>query len=138
MMNSRRRSGWWCNRIRDRFTAGTKTRLRLEFLESRLTPASTHFAVIGDYGTGLQPEADVSALIHGWSPDYVLTVGDNNYENGSAATIDSNIGQDYHDYIGNYVGGFGAGSPTNRFFPTLGNHDWITRSGTPALPTPYL
>ena len=69
---------------------------------------------------------------------WLVTTGDDNYVTGSASTIDANIGQYYHDYIGNYYGSYGAGSPVNRFFPSLGNHDWITRSGTPALPTPYL
>ena len=27
---------------------------------------------------------------------------------------------------------------TNRFFPSLGNHDWLATSGTPPLPQPYL
>jgi hypothetical protein len=110
----------------------------VDLLEPRLAPATTQFAVIGDYGSAGTPEADVAALVRGWNPDLIITLGDNNYETGSAATIDANVGQYYHDFIGNYVGGYGAGSAVNRFFPTLGNHDWITRSGTPALPTPYL
>ncbi|MBX7104885.1 MAG: metallophosphoesterase [Gemmataceae bacterium] len=111
--------------------------MRLERLESRLTPDIT-FAAVGDYGAAGQPEADVAALINGWNPDFVITQGDNNYTLGAAETIDANIGQYYHQYIGNYTGSYGAGSATNRFFPSLGNHDWYTTSGTPALPTPYL
>lgn len=115
-----------------------RTPLRLETLEDRLAPAVAHVAVIGDYGMASNQERDVSNLVHSWNPDSILTVGDNNYYTGSAATIDANIGQYYHDYIGNYTGSYGAGSPTNRFFPVLGNHDWATRTGSPALPTPYL
>ncbi len=33
---------------------------------------------------------------------------------------------------------YGGGASENRFFPTLGNHDWRTRAGDPALPEPYL
>jgi tartrate-resistant acid phosphatase type 5 len=115
-----------------------RARLRLESLEDRLTPAATRFAVIGDYGLASTGEAGVANLVKGWNPDLVITLGDNNYPTGSAATIDANVGQFYHDYIGNYAGSYGAGSATNRFFPALGTHDWQTRSGTPALPTPYL
>lgn len=56
--------------------------------------------------------------------DFVITVGDNNYPSGAASTIDPNIGQHYHQFISPYRGSYGAGATTNRFFPTLGNHDW--------------
>src|SRR5689334_15914290 len=82
------------------------------------------FAVIGDYGSGEQPEADVANLVKSWNPDLIVTVGDNNYPNGDGKTIDKNIGQFYHEYIYQYNGQYGSGSQTRRFFPTLGNHDW--------------
>ena len=71
----------------------------------------------------------VSAL----EPDYVLTTGDNNYPSGAAATLDPNIGQYFADFIFPYRGGFPSRSTTNRFFPTLGNHDWDTESARPYL-----
>jgi tartrate-resistant acid phosphatase type 5 len=40
-------------------------------------------------------------------------------------TIDRNIGKYYAEFIGNYVGMFGPGSATNRFWPSPGNHDWV-------------
>ena len=61
---------------------------------------SVRFAVIGDYGIAGQPEADVAALVQSWNPDIVITTGDNNYPNGEASTIDANIGQYYHQFIG--------------------------------------
>ncbi len=82
------------------------------------------FAVIGDYGRTGANEANVAALVKGWSPDFVITTGDNNYPSGSVETIDINIGQYYHDFIGRYVGQYGCGASHNRFFPSLGNHDW--------------
>src|SRR3954470_12598916 len=116
--------------------------LAVEPLEDRLTPSSTRFAVIGDYGSSypFTPEADVAALVHSWNPDFIATLGDNNYPTGSAATIDANIGQYYQDYIYPYTGGYGGGSPTgaNRFFPSLGNHDWGDTSPNPAGDQPYL
>jgi tartrate-resistant acid phosphatase type 5 len=88
------------------------------------------FAVIGDYGDdfvtniGLGAEDRVATLVATWNPDFVATVGDNNYPDGLAGTIDANVGKYYAAFIGDYVGQYGPGSDENRFFPTLGNHDW--------------
>ena len=89
------------------------------------------FAVIGDYGSAGSAEADVANLINSWNVDFIITVGDNNYPDGEASTIDENIGQYYHQYIYPYVGNYGEGSNVNRFFPTLGNHDWHTNPPQP-------
>lgn len=94
---------------------------------------STRFAVIGDFGYASQPEQDVANLVKSWSPQFVLTTGDNNYPSGSAATIDANIGQYYHEFISPYIGTYGQGASNNRFFPTLGNHDWDNGTLTPYL-----
>ncbi len=96
-------------------------------------PGDARFAVIGDYGIAGQPEADVAALVDSWTVDWVLTVGDNNYPNGEASTIDANIGQYYQSYIAPYTGKYGPGAAENRFFPALGNHDWRTGSIQPYL-----
>ncbi|MCU0486041.1 MAG: hypothetical protein MUC85_08000, partial [Anaerolineales bacterium] len=50
------------------------------------------FAVIGDYGLAGTPAAEVAALVLGWQPDFIVTVGDNNYPSGEAETMDANIG----------------------------------------------
>src|SRR5689334_1856375 len=90
-----------------------------------LPPTTARCAVIGDYGSAVFPEeGQVAAMIHSWSPDLIITVGDNNYEDGFAADIDNNIGQYYHDFIFPYTGSYGPGATSNKFFPTLGNHDW--------------
>ena len=96
-------------------------------------PQSVRFAVIGDYGIDNTAEADVAALIQGWQPDFIITVGDNNYDYGSARTIDANIGKYFHNYIYPYVGTYGPGADVNRFFPSLGNHDWYTKDAQPYL-----
>ena len=83
------------------------------------------FAVIGDYGGDTPGEAAVASLVKSWRPDFPITLGDNNYPSGEAATIDKNIGQFYAEFIGNYRGRFGPGSAQNRFWPSLGNHDWV-------------
>ena len=97
------------------------------------TPEPLLFAVIGDYGEGNQGELDVSELVKSWGPDLIITTGDNNYPIGSAETIDLRIGQYYHEFISPYRGGFGQGAEINRFFPTLGNHDWDTPGAQPYL-----
>lgn len=91
------------------------------------------FAVIGDYGWEGQPESDVAAMVRGWNPDFVITTGDNNYDGGEASTIDQNIGQYYHQFISPYLGEYGEGDTVNRFFPSLGNHDWVAEAALPYL-----
>lgn len=91
------------------------------------------FAVIGDYGQAGQPLLDVSNLIKSWSPDFIVTVGDNNYPNGQSYSIDDNIGQYFSEFISPYKGKYGSGSTTRRFFPSLGNHDWGSTDAKPYL-----
>ncbi len=97
------------------------------------TPGTMRFAVIGDYGSGSSNERDVANLVNSWNPDLVITMGDNNYSSGAASTIDKNIGQFYHQYIAPYQGTYGAGASTNAFWPSLGNHDWMTTNAAPYL-----
>jgi tartrate-resistant acid phosphatase type 5 len=91
------------------------------------------FAVIGDYGTGNQFEDDVAKLIKSWNPDFIITTGDNNYPLGQASTIDNRVGQFFHEYIFPYKGKYGKGAEFNRFFPSLGNHDWLSEDAQPYL-----
>ena len=91
----------------------------------------TVFAVIGDYGSGNQPAADVAGLVKSWNPDFIVTTGDNNYPIGAAHSIDENIGQFYHEFIYPYKGSHGEGAATRRFFPSLGNHDWMSNGARP-------
>ena len=94
---------------------------------------AVQFAVIGDYGLSGPGENAVTNLVKSWKPEIIITTGDNNYPNGAAETIDHNIGQYYREFIGNYQGRFGAGAKHNRFFPSLGNHDWVTPGAKPYL-----
>ncbi|PKN92669.1 MAG: hypothetical protein CVU44_13495 [Chloroflexi bacterium HGW-Chloroflexi-6] len=115
--------------------ASTLLMLNAPELPTQAAPASAdtliRFAVIGDYGLAGQPEADVAALIKSWSPDFIITTGDNNYYTGAASSIDVNIGQYFHEFIHPYTGAYGSGASENRFFPTLGNHDWETPNAQP-------
>ena len=74
-------------------------------------------------------ERNVADMILSWEPDFILTTGDNNYPNGEAKTLDENVGQYFHSYIYPYLGEYGNGADSNRFFPTLGNHDWNSAKG---------
>ncbi len=94
---------------------------------------SVHFAIIGDYGLAGKAEEDVANLVKSWKPDFIITTGDNNYPNGADSTIDHNIGQYYHEFISPYHGSFGSGDTVNRFFPSLGNHDWRSPGAEPYL-----
>ncbi len=94
---------------------------------------TARFAVIGDFGAAGKNEQKVAEMVTGWKPDFIVTAGDNNYELGLDMTIDANIGQYYHSYIGDYKGQYGDGSKENRFFPVLGNHDWGFGSMDPYL-----
>ncbi|MFV2070442.1 MAG: metallophosphoesterase, partial [Pirellulales bacterium] len=95
------------------------------------------FAVIGDFGSGDPTTAGRVAEMIGspaWGTDFVVTTGDNNYgliDVGAAGDWDAAVGQFYGDYTqarsdGAYPNQTGS---TQRFFPTIGNHD-STETGT--------
>ncbi len=95
----------------------------------------TTVGCIGDYGSDYVSNRRVAALVKSWNPHFVITLGDNNYPHGAAATIDRNVGQFYREFIAPYKGryGQGQGAVTNRFFPSLGNHDWVATNAQPYL-----
>jgi hypothetical protein len=61
-------------------------------------------------------------MVKSWQPQFIITVGDNNYPVGAPHTFATNVGRDYGAYV--------FSQPT-RFFPALGNHDWDTDSAQP-------
>jgi hypothetical protein len=83
---------------------------------------SIRIAVIGDYGAEGPGLEGVAEMIAGWNPDAIITTGDNIYSDAPDA-FDAIVGRNYHSFISPYTGVWGAGSTTNRFWPTLGNHD---------------
>ncbi|MCX6971201.1 MAG: metallophosphoesterase [Verrucomicrobia bacterium] len=119
-------------------------------------PGAIRFAVIGDFGQTFPgqifPVDHVGAMMRSWDPDFVVSVGDNNYQLGLAGTADVNIGKNFTGYIYpktteipvEYP--YPPGAPLyNRFIPCLGNHDYgdvqNTHIPTPenvALSQPYL
>ena len=102
---------------------------------------SVTYAIIGDYGQDSPKEAEVAQMVKGWNPEFIVTVGDNNYPLGSAGTIVANVGKHYGDFIYNpdapadrICTGPAAQEKKNRFFPAPGNHD---NYSVPAI-KPYL
>ncbi|MBY5162749.1 Ig-like domain-containing protein [Salsipaludibacter albus] len=83
-------------------------------------PSTVSFGLFGDYGNGSADAAEVAAMLDGQAPDFLVTVGDNNYGPGDQ---DSTVGPLYADWIGNYRGVHGDGAALNAFFPALGDED---------------
>ncbi|MFM8971093.1 MAG: hypothetical protein ACKOOG_00315, partial [Actinomycetota bacterium] len=88
-------------------------------------------AVIGDYGVDTAAEGQVASMVAGWSPDMVVTVGDNYYTTGSetgTARYDRVVGKFYCGFLAGAAAGTncptGGTSAVNRFFPATGNHDY--------------
>ncbi len=82
---------------------------------------ATRIAVIGDYGSGNARQGQVADMIDAAGVDAVVTTGDNVY---ATTGYDRLVGRYYHEWIGDYAGIYGIGSFRNRFFPSLGNHDY--------------
>jgi hypothetical protein len=87
--------------------------------------------VIGDYGSDDSDfdERDVADLVASWSPDFVITAGDNRY---GSIPMDSAIGKYYCDFLTDAGSGSscsGGNAASNAFFPSLGNHDYTDGGG---------
>jgi len=99
------------------------------FLISFPASANSLFAVIGDFGSGSAKAGSVAGLVYGWSPDFIITLGDNRY---NLSGYDETVGQYYCDSLteaGNGTFCSGGNSPANAFFPSLGNHDYDDGAG---------
>jgi hypothetical protein len=107
-----------------RFDRGTAT------AQQQPTTTEIKFVVIGDFGGNNESEAAVADMIERTlKPDFIVTVGDNNYLHNTVEGFDASVGRFYSKYIGNYRGAHGAGAPSNCFWPAIGNHDWDEASG---------
>jgi len=128
--------GYFINRFRflNNFSLGYAVGDRVyKFAPSSSPLPDMKFAIIGDYGKAGSNESGVSGYVKSWNPEIIITAGNNNYESGEASTIDENIGQYYSDYIFPYSGNYGSGDTVNRFFPSLGEVDWMTTGAQPYL-----
>jgi tartrate-resistant acid phosphatase type 5 len=98
--------------------------------ETDIKSDSIVFAQIGDFGHAGQPEEQVCDMVKSWNPDFIITTGDNNYNEGKFSTIKENISHYYGDFIYNFdapveflCNGKAFTDQVNRFFPCPGNHD---------------
>src|SRR5688572_27800299 len=71
----------------------------LRFSVAPQQSGTIRFAVIGDYGNGGIDAGRVAKLVKSWNPDFVATVGDNNYAGGKCCGMDKHVGKFYHEYI---------------------------------------
>ncbi|MFC0550803.1 metallophosphoesterase [Planotetraspora thailandica] len=74
-------------------------------------------AVIGDYGgcgadRACASENQVADMVHSWNPAYILTVGDNTYQQGRP------------EEVVKAQAPYKADIDAGRFFPIMGNHDY--------------
>jgi 3',5'-cyclic AMP phosphodiesterase CpdA len=103
-------------------TAGSGVLAEGAFRAAPARAARFTFAVVGDFGSGTTNETAVASMIESWHPDFVLTVGDNAYPQGSAALLDRDI-----------FGPYAAVMRESAWFPALGNHDVKANGGKPEL-----
>ena len=102
--------------------------------------ATVTFAVIGDYGGATTEEGQVATMVGGWGVDFVITTGDDYYNNaGGSGTgkYHNSTGQYYCDFIkdGGATGtgcATGGNASVNAFFPSMGNHDYSDATPSPA------
>lgn len=88
--------------------------------------------VIGDYGIVNIPNTQsysVARYLTESKPDFVITTGDNTYE-GTTGSYDRTAGRLYQQFMYPYTGVSGSGADINRFFPTIGDRDYISGSYT--------
>jgi Mg-chelatase subunit ChlD/Icc-related predicted phosphoesterase len=90
------------------------------------------FAFVADHGKIGDAAFYVSDMVRRWNPDVVVHGGDLVYSDGydnvggnnpSRIPYEDLVAQYYWPFIGGYNGPYGLGPGSNKFFPTIGNHD---------------
>ncbi len=111
---------------------GARQRSLAETLEHEPSDPIT-FAAIGDFGEDSATHTQVADLIKSWNPDLIITMGDNRCRNN---TFDTVVGKRYCDYLSNVQAGThcqGGHASENRFFPSIGNHDYSDGGGSTSI-----
>ncbi len=112
--------------------------------ETQAQSGSLTFAVIGDYGMDNTPELNVANMVNGWNPELILTTGDDYY--APAGGIDTGkFDESTGAYFCNFLKDISTSgtrcplglAPVNKFFPSLGNHDYSDAGTTNSLPSTY-
>ena len=100
------------------------------------------FAQIGDFGASAGTgdydgtnAGSVATLVKSWSPSFIITTGDNSYDTDGSDPesgedyYDVNVGQHYSDYIFPFgesqSSTYTSSATENKFFPSIGNHDYV-------------
>lgn len=91
------------------------------------TNDSMVFVLIGDQGKDTAAQAKVASTFKTYNPDFIVTSGDNSYDDFTTALAKNNVGKHYGDFI-----------VAKNFFPVAGNHDWHTGLGDYLNYFPYL
>jgi len=102
------------------------------------------FATVGDYGVNNEDEAAVASMVSDWNPDLILGLGDGYYaEAGGVGSekYDLSTGKYYCNFLKD-ITTTGTFCPVgqasiNRFFPALGDHDYVDGGMTNNLPKTY-
>jgi acid phosphatase type 7 len=80
------------------------------------------FTTIGDFGGGTANESAVVNLMDQQDPDLFITLGDNTYERGTLAEMDTNVFPQYASFLNSHG-----------VIWVLGNHDHSTQQGNPSI-----
>ncbi|MEQ6120545.1 sialate O-acetylesterase [Reichenbachiella sp. MALMAid0571] len=103
-------------------------------------PIEQTFAIIGDYGCdgGQQlaendgvyinnPVQYVAGMIQGWQPEYIISLGDDDYRSkanyGCSQSIQDNVGKYFGEQASATNSSWKDYVTPNKFYPTLGNND---------------
>ena len=133
----------YCSEAFDILTARRDAQIKAGTTDAVAIASEYVFAQIGDYGASAGSgdydgtnAGKVATLVKGWGPQFIITTGDNSYDaNGddtTAGLYDTNVGQHYSDYIFPFGTGqsstYTSTATENKFFPAVGNHDYVSDS----------
>lgn len=83
------------------------------------------FAVIGDFGDIGPGEKAVASMVASWSASFIVTTGDNSYPLGDTSGYTRNLAP--------YKPWMDPDPAKNRFWPAVGNHDYVPGLGYAAF-----
>jgi acid phosphatase type 7 len=106
------------------YTYSVRSRGEVVYGHFRSLPSSgrIRFTTTGDFGGGTAPEVAVVNLMQQQDPDLFITLGDNTYEQGTVAQMDTNVFPQYQEFLNSHG-----------VVWVLGNHDHTTQQGTPSI-----
>ncbi|HEX6226472.1 MAG TPA: metallophosphoesterase family protein [Chryseolinea sp.] len=87
---------------------------------TRTKKAATQFVVLGDFGSGSQEQATIASLIARHKPQFIVTTGDNVYENGLEEEYRRNL---FPIYLSPQADRGASMMSKIPFYMVLGNHD---------------